>query len=81
MPAGMPMDPFALLLQMSDRLIDESYQPSKESGTAAKRAHSGGAEAGAGDEVEPQSKVPKRDDPEAQPSSSSKHRRYLQCWK
>ena len=73
MPAGMPMDPFAMLLQMSDRLIDESYQASsKDSGTAAKRAHSGGAEAGAG--AEPHSKVQKRDDPAAEPSSSKPRR-------
>ena len=53
MPPGMPMDPFALLVQMSDRLIDESYQASSkdsESGSTGKRPRpQSGAEGGAGE--------------------------------
>ena len=82
LPQGMPMDPFALLVQMSDRLIDESYQASSkdsEAGSTSKRPRpQSGAEDGAGDgETEssgPHSKVQKREEPEAEPSSS-KHRR------
>ena len=82
LPPGMPMDPFALLVQMSDRLIDESYQASSkdsEAGSTSKRPRpQSGAEGGAGDgeteSSEPHSKVQKREEPAAEPSSS-KHRR------
>ena len=82
LPPGMAMDPFALLVQMSDRLIDESYQASSkdsETVSTSKRPRpQSGAECGAGDgetEVsEPHSKVQKREELAAEPSCS-KHRR------
>ncbi len=82
LPPGMPaMDPFALLVQMSDRLIDESYQAASkdsetEPGVANKRPHSGAGAGGAGeDAMEPDVKVQKREQLAAAEPFSSKLRR------
>ncbi len=75
MPPGMAApDPFAMLVMMSDRLIEESYSQAaskdSEPGVANKRPHSGAEAGGAG---EPHIKVQKREGLGA--GSSGKDRR------
>ncbi len=88
MPPGMPpMDPFAMLIQMSDRLIDESYKPSSKDSQAeiekaqlanAQKRQRTGSETGAEGGVEPQNKVQKTitEKSQAAASYSKQKRRY-----